>query len=109
MHPLQILHPSLADYIYQDIELELLDDTCLFSEGPVWNEEGFYLYSDISNNVINKIIPGSAKEVYLEHSGCDDIGQAELPRMMGSNALAYDKDGNLLVCRHGNHDVAKYD
>jgi gluconolactonase len=109
MHSLQILHPSLRDYIRCEFELEILDDTCLFSEGPVWNEEGYYLFSDISSNVINKIVPGSVKEVYLEHSGCENVNQAELPRMMGSNALAYDKDGNLLVCRHGSHDVARYD
>jgi len=109
MHPLTIFHSKLTDYINKDFELELLDDTCLFSEGPVWNASGYYLFSDIPSNIISKIIPGEAKEVYISHSGCEDEASAELPRMMGSNGLAYDKDGKLLVCRHGNHDVAAYD
>ncbi len=109
MHPLNIFDVSLNDYIHKDFELELLDDTCLFAEGPVWNPAGFYLFSDISSNVINKIIPGEAKEVYISQSGCEDEAAAELPRMMGSNGLAYDHKGNLLVCRHGSHDVACYD
>lgn len=109
MHPLTIFQSSLSDFIRKDFELELLDDTCLFSEGPVWNQSGYYLFSDISSNIINKIIPGEVKEVYITHSGCEDEASAELPRMMGSNGLAYHTDGKLLVCRHGNHDVACYD
>jgi gluconolactonase len=109
MHPLIVYHSSLGDCIHKDFELELLDDSCLFAEGPVWSEKGYYLFSDISSNVINKIVPGSSKEVYLSHSGCDDEAHAELPRMMGSNGLAYDQEGSLLVCRHGTHDVARYD
>jgi gluconolactonase len=109
MHPLTVFHNSLKDYINIDFELELLDDTCLFSEGPVWNQSGYYLFSDISSNNINKIIPGEAKEVYISNSGCEHEASAELPRMMGSNGLAYDQGGQLLVCRHGSHDVACYD
>jgi gluconolactonase len=109
MHPLTIYHSSLNNYINTDFQLELLDDTCLFSEGPVWNKSGYYLFSDISSNIINKITPGEVKEVYLEHSGCADEDSAELPRMMGSNGLAYDHEEKLLVCRHGDHDVACYD
>lgn len=109
MHPLTIFNTSLYNYIRNDFELELLDDTCLFSEGPVWNESGYYLFSDISSNIISKIIPGQVKEVYMSHSGCEDEASAELPRMMGSNGLAYDSNGKLLVCRHGMHDVACYE
>lgn len=109
MQPLTIFNTSINDYIHNDFELELLDDTCLFSEGPVWNKYGYYLFSDISSNIINKIIPGQVKEVYISKSGCEDISNADLPRMMGSNGLAYDHKGKLLVCRHGNHDVACFE
>lgn len=109
MHPLTIYQPEIEEYIHTNLELECLDDTCFFSEGPVWNKEGFYLFSDIPANVINKIIPGSTKEVYFKHSGCSNESEAEWPQMMGSNGLAWDAEGNLLVCQHGNHAISKYD
>jgi gluconolactonase len=109
MHPITIYQEEIKNYIRTDFELELLNDTCSFSEGPVWNKEGYYLFSDIPNNIIGKIIPGKPKEVYLQKSGCSNVEEAELSRMMGSNGLAYDADKNLFICQHGNHAIAKYD
>jgi gluconolactonase len=107
MHPLTIYQDEIKNYINIDFEIESLDNSCLFSEGPVWNKEGHYLFSDIPNNVINKIIPGTAKQVYLNNSGCSNEAEAELPGMMGSNGLAYDAENNLFVCQHGDHAIAK--
>jgi gluconolactonase len=109
MHPLIIYQDEVKNYINTDFEVELLDKNCLFSEGPLWNKQGYYLFSDIPNNVINKIVPGTAKEIYLTDSGCSNVPEAEHPWMMGSNGLTYDTDGNLLLCQHGDHAVAKYD
>ena len=109
MRPLTIYQEELKNYIHTDFEIEILDRSCAFSEGPVWNKEGYYLFSDIPNNVINKITPGIEKEVYLAKSGCSDEAAAEHPRMMGSNGLAYDGEGNLLICQHGDHSIARYD
>lgn len=109
MHPLIVYQPEIKNYIHTDFELELLDDGCLFSEGPVWNKEGYYLFSDIPNNIIDIIVPGKPKEVFIRNSGCSNISEAELPNMMGSNGLAYDAKNNLLICQHGDHAIAKYD
>jgi gluconolactonase len=109
MHPLTIYQSRINDVIHTNFELQVLDPNCLFSEGPVWNKkEEFYLFSDITSNVINKINPGKVKEIYLQRSGCTHEAVAELPRMMGSNGLTYDTEGNLIICQHGNHAVAKY-
>lgn len=110
MHPLTIYDDRLNDIIDTNFKLQLLDSTCLFTEGPVWNKrESYYLFSDITANVIYKIVPGKGKEVFLEKSGCSNEAEAELPRMMGSNGLTYDTEGNLIICQHGDHGVAKYD
>ena len=109
MHPLTIYQEEIKNYINTDFEIELLNDQCGFSEGPVWHKDGYYLFSDIPKNVINKIIPGKYKDVYLNNSGCSSVAEAELPRMMGSNGLAWDTKGNLFVCQHGDHAVAKFD
>lgn len=111
MHPsLKIYNNSVFDFINKDFEIETLADDCLFTEGPVWNREGFYLFSDIPANCIYKISEGEAREIYLENSGTYNPNDPDLkPGQTGSNALAYDRDGSLLICRHGSHDIAKYD
>ena len=109
MQPLTIYKEEIKNYIRTDFQPEQLDDTCSFSEGPVWNEEGYYLFSDIPQNIISKIVPGKKKEVLLNKSGCDHPEEAELPRMMGSNGLAYNGSGELIICQHGNHRLVLND
>ena len=111
------MHPSLVVYnneidnlISKDFEIQTLDNDCLFTEGPVWNSEGFYLFSDIPANCIYKIDEGKNKELFLSNSGTANPKAPDLkPDQIGSNALAYDVDGNLLICQHGSHAIAKYD
>lgn len=107
---LKVYHNSVFNFIHKDFEIEWLDKTCLFTEGPVWNEEGFYLFSDIPANCIYRIAEGGNKEVYLTNSGTDDPNHEDIkPDQSGSNALAWDPEGNLLICQHGGHGIVKYD
>lgn len=110
MHPsLHVYDNAVGQFINTDFELECLDSKCQFTEGPVWNaKEGFYLFSDTTANTICKIKPGQPKEVFLSNAGTDNLDDPDLkPGQGGSNALAYDQDGTLLVCRHGSHDIAR--
>ena len=107
---LTVFHQDLHQVINPDFEIETLANDCLFTEGPVWNEAGFYLFSDISANVVYKLVPGRQKEIYIANSGTDNPGDADLkPGQGGSDGLAYDQEGTLLVCRHGSHMLAKWD
>lgn len=111
MHPsLHIYQNEVLNYINEDYEIQTLANDCLFTEGPLWNKKGFYLYSDTPTNCIYKIAEGRKKEVFLSNSGTSDPNDPDLKLdQAGSNALAYDHDGNLLVCQHGGHGIAKYD
>jgi gluconolactonase len=47
----------------------------------------------------------------LEKSGTDNPDDPDLEqarKQIGSNALAYDHEGDLLICQHGGHGIAKY-
>lgn len=111
MHPsLKIYSSSAFDFIHRDFEMETLADDCLFTEGPVWNEEGFYLFSDIPANCIYKISGGGRKEIFLSNSGTANPDDPDLnPDQIGSNALNYHPNGSLLICQHGAHAIAQYD
>jgi len=111
MNPsLTIYNQYVQQFVNTGFEVETLVDDCQFTEGPVYNKEGYYLFSDIPANTVYRLIPGSSKEVHIENSGTESPGAEDLnPDQAGSNALAYDSEGNLLVCRHGSHMIAKWD
>jgi gluconolactonase len=77
-----------------------------FLEGPLWSKKGYLLVSDLRVNKIYKIGKGSKPEVLVERSGFTGTDTAGLAEDYGSNGLAYDKQGNILVCQHGDHAIA---
>jgi gluconolactonase len=111
MNPaLTVYDDAILQFINNNFDIELLADDCLFTEGPLWNINGFYLFSDITGNCVYKITAGQEKEIFISNSGAENLQDGDLkPDQIGSNALAYDKDENLLVCRHGSHEIAKWD
>jgi gluconolactonase len=106
---LTIYQNSVEDFIHIDFTIDKLDDTCAFSEGPVWHSEGYYLFSDIPKNNIAQLTPGKEKKVFLRESGFTGERETELSEQIGSNGLAFDGGGSLLICQHGNGAIAKYD
>lgn len=110
MHPsLQIFDDAAKQFLNTGFEMETLADDCQFTEGPVWHEEGYYLFSDITANTVYKLVPGGQKEPLIPNSGTESLLDPDLkPDQIGSNGLAWDRDGSLLVCRHGSHMVARW-
>ena len=79
-----------------------------WSEGPVWVEKyKMLLFSDVPRDTVYKWTEEKGKEVYLTPSGYTDT----IPRggEMGSNGLTLDKDGNLVLCQHGDRQMARMD
>ena len=76
-------------------------------EGPVWNRpEGFLLFSDIPTNSIFKWQDGKGVSLFLRPSGYAGSTRFEGPHP-GSNGLAYDAQGRLVLCDEGNRRVAR--
>lgn len=95
--------------IAADAKIEKLADGFQFTEGPVWHPSGYLLFSDPNTNVIYRYDPDSKNvSVYITKSGYTgiDIGEYHQP---GSNGLAIDKDGRLVVCQHGNRQVIRHE
>lgn len=86
--------------------LELLAEGLGFAEGPLWHPDGFLLFSDLVKNEIVKV-EGKSVSTYLANSGLDGSPNAFHHEQIGSNALALDKNGDLIFCQHGNHAIAK--
>ena len=74
-------------------------------EGPLVLPDGDVICSDIPNNQILRW-NGTGSEVYLERSGSVDDDYSREP---GSNGLALDRQGRLLLCQHGARRVVRLD
>lgn len=103
------IEKSLDAIVATDAKVEKLADGFQFTEGPVWHPDGYLLFSDPNTNVIYRYEPLSRNvSIYLTKSGYSgaDIGDYHQP---GSNGLALDADGRLLVCQHGNRRVIRHE
>ena len=78
-----------------------------FTEGPVWHPDGYLLFSDPNANVIYKYDPTMGNvTIYMTKTGYTgyNIGEYHQP---GSNGLAIDAQGRLVVCQHGNRRLVR--
>jgi gluconolactonase len=78
-----------------------------FTEGPLWSPEGALLFSSPNTNVIYRWdATTGAVTVFNAKSGYTgvDIGRFGQP---GSNGLAWDPEGRLVMCQHGNRRVLR--
>ena len=79
------LRNNLSGYLRSD--LEQIATGFLFTEGPVWNPEGFLLFSDMPGNIRRRWAPSEGVTVIREPAN-------------KCNGMAYDQLGRLLVCEH---------
>ncbi len=103
------LDEKLNSIITPGTKVEKIADGFLFTEGPVWHPDGYLLFSDPNTNSIYRYNPANQNiTIYMSHSGYTgaDIGDYGQP---GSNGLAIDKEGRLIVDQHGNRRVVRYE
>lgn len=100
---------NLNTIVDTDTRIEKLADGFQFTEGPVWHPDGYLLFSDPNTNVIYRYDPLSRNvSIYMTKTGYTgtDIGEYHQP---GSNGLAIDSEGRLIVCQHGNRRVVRHE
>lgn len=104
-----VIDAGLNHIISKDATIEKVADGFQFTEGPVWHPDGYLLFSDPNTNTIYRYNPKNNNvTVYMSHSGYTgaDIGEYGQP---GSNGLAIDKEGRLIVDQHGNRRVVRFE
>ena len=103
------LSPALDAVIAPDAKIEKLADGFVWSEGPVWVKDGRYLvFSDVPANIMYRWSQKDGKSVFLQPSGYDGP-PTKVFREPGSNGMALDAKGDLLVCNHGQRAITKLD
>ena len=95
----------LNELIPADASIEKLADGFQFIEGPVWvRDESTLLFSDIRTNTIYQWTESDGVSVFMRpvFEG-DETGLGSL----SSNGLTLDAEGRLVMCEHGNRQVAR--
>jgi gluconolactonase len=97
------LDKALDLIIPAEAQVEKVAGGFVFTEGPLWHPEGYLIFSDIPANRVYKT--DGKPTVFLEKSGY--TGKDSAKGEIGSNGLAWDAKGLLLLCQHGNRQVAR--
>ncbi|MFY7817956.1 MAG: SMP-30/gluconolactonase/LRE family protein [Akkermansiaceae bacterium] len=100
------LDAKLDTIIAPDAVVENLCQGFQWSEGPVWDKkEQRLLFSDVPRNTIYEWREGMKEaQVFMRPSGF--TGVSPYGREAGSNGLAIDAKGQLLLCEHGDRRVS---
>ncbi len=102
----EVLDEALTDLVAADVQLEILAEGFVWSEGPVWVRDGeFLLFSDVPTNQIYQWSEDHDATVFLEPSGY--TGAEERGGSLGSNGLTLDSEGNLIITQHGDRRIAR--
>ena len=114
------LDPALDAIISTGAKLEILGEHFGLTEGPVWIQEngsGYLLFSDCGANVIYKWMAGRPLSVFLEKSGYTgtdtlNAGQQTISGrlailLIGSNGLALDPQGRLVITAMADRTVTR--
>ncbi len=88
--------PAMLELVAEDAELEELGSGFVFTEGPIWNPDGFLLFSDM---------PGDTRRRWDERAGVAEVAS---PSNKG-NGMTLDAHGRLLVCEHATSSLVRMD
>ena len=95
------LDPALDALLASDAKIEVLASGFNWSEGPLW-KDGQIIFSDVPENTVFAWKEGdTSASVLLKPSGSLN-GEGQ-----GSNGLARDAAGNLILCQHGERRIAR--
>lgn len=99
--------PKFDALIPKDAKIEVLAGGFKWTEGPVWDKKGkALLFTDIPNNRVVRWSEKDGVKDFLKPSGYTgkEPFKGSEP---GANGLAFDKNGNLILCQHGDRRVAR--
>ena len=92
----QVKADAFLELVDESAEVEQLGTGFTFTEGPIWNPEGFLLFSDM---------PGDVRRRWDPDSGVSEVAN---PSNKG-NGMTIDNDGRLVVCEHVTSSVVRMD
>src|SRR2546421_89531 len=99
--------PAFDKLVAPGAAMEKVAEGFTWAEGPVWFD-GAVIFSDVPQNIAYRWRPGPTKgEGFLNPTGL--LTPTPGFREPGSNGLARDAQGRLLLAQHGERRIARYE
>ena len=103
------LSPKLDHIIPPNAKVEVIAQNIKWAEGPVWVKDGgFLLFSDPPANIMRRWSAKDGVSVFMTPSGTAGL-DPKLVREAGSNGLAMDNHGRLLIANSGGGSIDRVD
>ena len=105
---IEVYNEKVTSIIDIHSELEILADSLLLPEGPVWNKKSNELL--FVDNLQNKVLSWSSRDGikdYILEAGNTGYAPNLGNGLLGPNGLALDKNNDLYICQIGDRRVAK--
>jgi gluconolactonase len=80
--------------IVESSQAERLATGFVFTEGPLWHPDGYWLFVDVRANLIYRLRPGGQPEIIRDNSG-------------SSNGMTFDLQGRLIICEGDNRQITR--
>jgi gluconolactonase len=99
--------PRFDVLVPKGAKLEKIADGFTWVEGPVWDKKGqALLFSDIPANTVYRWKEEQGAKPFLKPSGY--LGATPFAgKEPGSNGLTFDTNGRLVLCKHGDRQIAR--
>ena len=102
-----IIKKSANSLIDKNSEIEVLGDSFIVAEGPLWDSDNNQLiFSDVRQNKIFVWNENNGINEYILPSGSTGYAPSFKEGGIGSNGLAFDGNGNITLCQHGDRRIA---
>ncbi len=103
---IEVFDEELKQLLDPESKLEILSEGHDWTEGPLWLEDSkTLLFSDIPRNTVYSWDKENGTKEYLKPSGF--TGAHFEGSEPGANGLLLDPEGYLVLCQHGNRQVAR--
>ncbi len=100
-----VIDAKLWTIIPEGVKIEVLAEGHDWTEGPLWlPDHNMLLYTDIPRNAVYVWKEGESAELYLKPSGY--LGANFTGAEPGANGLILNSKGELVLCQHGERQVA---
>lgn len=105
---IESLDERFHQIVHDTARVEIIAEGFEWAEGPLWLDSyGTLLFTDVPANTAYKWSEQTGKQVYLKPSGY--TGSAKRGGETGANGLLLDSNDRLVLCQHGNRQLALMD
>ena len=102
-----VFDESVASIINKNAKIEILADSFIVAEGPLWDSsENRLIFTDVRQNKIFTWEEKNGVKEYISPSGSTGYAPSFSDGGIGANGLAFDENGNIILCQHGDRRLA---